>query len=97
MTRGDNASNTAVATRALWAVKRLPFVTIESITLMDHFADKIDSASATFAMRQVTVGAALAAPAWAGGWRCRQFNCDSSPARRILHSPRPEFGASYRC
>ena len=53
---GDNSSNTAVATRALRAVKRLPFVAIESLPFIDHFADKLDSAAAARAMRQAARG-----------------------------------------
>jgi hypothetical protein len=54
---GDNSSNTAAANKALGALKRLPFVAIESIPFIDHFADKIDNAVRSRAITNATVNA----------------------------------------
>ena len=57
VTGGDNASNTAVASRALHAFKRLPFMAIESTPFIDHLAEKIDNAARSRAITQATSGA----------------------------------------
>lgn len=54
---GDNSSNTAVASRALRLFRRLPFVTLESVPLIDHFAEKIENAVNTRAITKATYGA----------------------------------------
>jgi hypothetical protein len=54
---GDNSSNTAVATKAIGVFRRLPFVAIESIPFIDHFAEKIDHAVAAATIKKATYGA----------------------------------------